>query len=173
MTGPSSIVEAVDADTAVANLQPSGVAQSITLTLLEHWGREGFLRHADSIAEFYKKRRDNFEACASKILGDNSGSQKAVAEWVTPVAGMFLWLKLKLPPSNNNPEGDSYALISEKAKAAGVLAVPGTAFMPGGASSCYVRTSFSLIPESDVEEALKRLRSVVLGAWKKRGLELP
>lgn len=86
---------------------------------------------------------------------------------------MFLWLKLKLPASTNNPEGDSYALISEKAKAAGILAVPGTAFMPGGASSCYVRTSFSLIPEEQVEEALTRLRTVVLDSWKERGLEFP
>lgn len=120
-----------------------------------------------------KRRRDNFEAKAHKHL-------EGVAEWVTPVAGMFLWLKLRLPPSNASDssssapadEGDSFELISTKAKAAGVLAVPGMAFMPSGGKTCYVRTSFSIIPEEEVDEAFRRLRKVVLGAWEEAGRPL-
>ncbi|PWN53397.1 PLP-dependent transferase [Violaceomyces palustris] len=165
-TGPEEILEAIDMHTAMANLQPSGVAQAVAQRLFDHWGVEGFLRHVDQVASFYEKRRDNFEEKARRILGE-------VAEWVTPVAGMFLWLKLKLPPSaEGDDQGDSFALISERAKAAGVLAVPGMAFMPRGDKTCYVRTSFSLIEEENVEEAFQRLRGVILDAWKESGLEL-
>jgi tryptophan aminotransferase len=173
-TGSTTILHYIEAETAVANLQPSGASQVITYKLLQHWGHEGLLRHGDNVASFYLKRRDNFEAKARIVLGsDPSKKQKSVATWVTPVAGMFLWLRLKLPPTDESPEGDSYALIREKALAKGIIAVPGMSFMPDGGTTCYVRTSFSLIPESDVEEGFKRLRSVVEDAWTDRGLELP
>ncbi|SNX83066.1 tryptophan amino transferase (transaminase) [Melanopsichium pennsylvanicum] len=168
-TGPSEILDAVDAITAMSNLQPSGLAGAVAYTLLNHWGIPGFLRHVDNVARYYEKKRNNFEAKARKVLGE-----AGVAKWVTPVAGMFLWLKLNLPPAGPHvPEGDSFALISDKAKAAGVLAVPGVAFIPDGSKTCYVRTSFSIIAEEDVEEAFRRLRDVVLDAWKEAGKEMP
>ncbi len=40
---------------------------------------------------------------------------------MTPVAGMFLWFKLNLPLKEGETEGDSFALISDKAKAKGVF----------------------------------------------------
>ncbi|SPO22000.1 tryptophan amino transferase (transaminase) [Ustilago trichophora] len=164
-TGPNEILDAVDANTAMSNLQPSGLAGAVAYTLLNYWGIPGFLRHVDNVARYYAKRRDNFESKARKVLGE-----AGVAQWVTPVAGMFLWLKLNLPPAGDDvPEGDSFALISDKAKAAGVLAVPGVAFIPDGSKTCYVRTSFSIIAEEDVEEAFRRLRDVVLDAWKETG----
>ncbi|UZJ52692.1 hypothetical protein CBS101457_002012 [Exobasidium rhododendri] len=173
-TGSTTILHYIEAETAVANLQPSGASQVITYKLLQHWGHDGLLRHGDNVASFYLKRRDNFEAKAKMILGsDPSKKQREVATWVRPVAGMFLWLKLKLPPTKESSVGDSNALISEKAKAKGILAVPGMSFLPEKGSSCYVRTSFSLIPEDDVEEGFKRLRSVVEEAWREQGLEMP
>lgn len=188
MTAHPTFVRAVDMATASSNLQVSGVIQAIGLSILQHWGLSGFLEHCDRVATFYKERRDRFEGTAQRVLGTNNGSQPAVAEWVTPTAGMFLWLKLRLPPAEATAgaagtmgesahaadnEGDSFPLISEKAKAAGVLAVPGVAFMPTGARTCFVRTSFSLIPEEDFEEAFRRLRKVVLEAWEERGLQIP
>ena len=168
-TGPNEILDAVDANTAMSNLQPSGLAGAVAYQLLNYWGIPGFLRHVDNVARYYAKRRDNFEAKARKVLGE-----AGVAQWVTPVAGMFLWLKLNLPPAGPDvPEGDSFALISDKAKAAGVLAVPGVAFIPDGSKTCYVRTSFSIIAEDDVEEAFRRLRDVVLEAWKETGKPMP
>jgi len=89
---------------------------------------------------------------------------------------MFLWIKLKLPPSSTSSEGDSFDLISNKAKAAGVLALPGVAFKPpsdGKKTSAYVRTSFSQVPLDQVDTAFKRLRGVVEEAWKEAGLEIP
>lgn len=161
MSGPVSLLDAVDTNTAAANLQPSGVAQSIAYALLKHWGHAGFLRHLDRTATFYKLRRDTFEAQAQAILRPENG--KPVAEWVTPVAGMFLWLRLL-------GVEDSFALISKKAKEAGVLAVPGLAFIADGSRTSYVRTSFSIIDEADVGEALRRLRAVVEASWKEEKL---
>jgi tryptophan aminotransferase len=171
VTGPKLIVDYIDKETSSANLQGSGASQAIVLALLEHWKYEGLLQHCDRVAAFYRKRRDNFEAKARAVLGAQSDGRPAVAEWVTPEAGMFLWLRLNLPPVSapHGQHGDSFSLVSEKAKAKGVLAVPGVAFMPNEECSSYVRTSYSIIPEEDVEEAFKRIRDCVEEAWQEQG----
>lgn len=169
MSAHPTFTSAVDMTTAAANLQTSGVAQAVALSILEHWTLPGFLEHCDRVSQFYKERRDRFESTARRVLGKSP----AVAEWVTPTAGMFLWLKLILPPTPDAPQGDSYQLISKEAKEAGVLAVPGVGFMPDASKSCYVRTSFSLIDEADFEEAFSRLRRVIEDKWKHEGKEIP
>ncbi|CAO1627874.1 unnamed protein product [Parajaminaea phylloscopi] len=169
LTGHPVLVDAVDKSSANLNLQTSGVTQAIALTILEHWQLDGFLEHADRVSAFYKARRDKFEAAVHRILGGNGGEKASVAEWVTPKAGMFLWLKLKLPEDVD----DSFDVISNEAKDAGVLAVPGRAFMPLGDPCVYVRTSFSLLPEADFDEACHRLRRVIEGLWSARGLQVP
>lgn len=57
---------------------------------------------------------------------------------------------------------DSAAVIQTKAFEKGVLALPGTVFLPNGRKTAYVRASFSLVGEDDVEEAVKRLREAVV-----------
>lgn len=43
--------------------------QQVTLSkILEHWGHDGFLRHAEKTSEFYRKRRDSCIAAAEKHL---------------------------------------------------------------------------------------------------------
>jgi tryptophan aminotransferase len=61
-------------------------------------------------------------------------------------------------------EGDSYSAILTTGVERGVLALPGTAFLPNGRKSAYVRASFSLTSDEDVDEALKRLREAILAA---------
>ena len=75
----------------------------------------------------------------------------------------MLRFKLLLPTVDGE-EGDSASIIREKAVQRGVLALPGTVFLPNGRKTAYVRASFSLLPEEDVEEAIKRLRDVILDA---------
>jgi tryptophan aminotransferase len=48
----------------------------------------------------------------------------------------------------------------------GVLALPGTVFLPDGRNTAYVRASFSLIDEEDAEEACRRLAETVREARK-------
>jgi len=61
-------------------------------------------------------------------------------------------------------ETDSYSVVLGKAVSKGVLAVPGTAFMPLGGATPYVRVSFSIIEEDKAEEACRRLREAILEA---------
>jgi tryptophan aminotransferase len=74
---------------------------------------KGFLNHGKHVAEFYAERRVRFEELAHRYLD-------GLATWVSPSAGMFLWMDL-------SPAGvtDSFALIRTEALAKGVLAVPG------------------------------------------------
>jgi len=150
VTGPAPLLDAIDRHTAIANLQSSSFSQAVILTLLRSWGRQGFLSHAHKVAEFYRAKRDVFEAAMRRHLFD-------IAEWNTPEAGMFFWFRLLL-----GEDGDSASVIQTKAFEAGVLALPGTVFLPSGARSAYVRASFSLLEEGQVNEALRRLRVVLL-----------
>lgn len=59
------------------------------------------------------------------------------------------------------PGDDSESLIRTRAFEKGVLALPGTVFLPNGRKSAYVRASFSLNTEEEVEEALKRLGDAI------------
>ncbi|SJX63785.1 related to aromatic amino acid aminotransferase I [Sporisorium reilianum f. sp. reilianum] len=174
VTGPKEILDAIDLDTSSRNLQTSGTSQAIAYALLSRWGVDGFLTHADSVARFYQDRLEHFESSARTILT----ASPSIASWVRPIAGMFLWIKLKLPPSPTSADGDSFELISTKAKAAGVLALPGVAFKPPSTdaerkTSAYVRTSFSQVPLDQVDTAFTRLRGVVEEAWREAGLDIP
>ena len=73
-------------------------------------------------------------------------------------------LLLKEPGAEGAEEEDSEAVIRTKAVEKGVLALPGTVFLPDRGKTPYVRAAFSLLEEPDVEEAMKRLRGVVLEA---------
>ncbi|PWN48502.1 PLP-dependent transferase [Violaceomyces palustris] len=172
-TGPTPLLDAIDLDTSSRNLQPSGTSQALAYALFRHWGISNFLAHADLVAKFYLERLEFFEARAKENLS-------GLAEWVKPTAGMFLWIKLKLPPVEGEEDGDSFKLISEKAKEALVLALPGVAFVPGDGGepggrkkrSAYVRTSFSVVPLDQVDLGFKRLRGVILKAWEDSGKHL-
>lgn len=87
-----------------------------------------------------------------------------LVEWDTPQAGLFFWFKLLLNPEHPEIEGDSDDIIRNKALENGVLALPGTVFLPNGRKTAYVRASFSLLSEEEVNEALKRLKAIILQA---------
>nr|CDI54312.1 tryptophan amino transferase (transaminase) [Melanopsichium pennsylvanicum 4] len=54
VTGPKQVLDAIDLDTSSRNLQTSGTSQALVYALVEKWGYEGFLRHADDVARFYQ-----------------------------------------------------------------------------------------------------------------------
>ncbi|KAL6302433.1 pyridoxal phosphate-dependent transferase [Sparassis latifolia] len=160
LSGPEPLVRAIDKHTATANLQPSSLTQMIALKVLQCWGYDGFKKHIEEVSQFYRKQRDVFEDAMRRHLA-------GLAEWITPEAGMFVWFKLLLGDSNTaskTVEHDSNHIIRTKALERGVLALPGTAFLPNGATTAYVRASFSTLPPDQVDEALRRLREVILDA---------
>lgn len=117
----------------------------IALALLQHWGYEGFLEHTYKASEFYRRKRDVFVAAAERHLTGK-------ATWEVPTAGMFLWLNLLLPLGQ-----DSLEVLNKSAIAAGIVAVPGMAFMPNRSKTCQLRASFSLLTEESADEACRRI----------------
>ncbi|KTF79131.1 hypothetical protein cypCar_00031258 [Cyprinus carpio] len=63
-------------------------SQLMVSQLLHNWGPGGFLKHIDGVIDFYRSQRNTMLCSADKWLKD-------VAEWHPPMAGMFLWIKLK------------------------------------------------------------------------------
>lgn len=170
-TGPAPLLDAMDLhvslypslphcitsptflQTGTANLQVSTLTQVITLAILDAWGYDGFWRHTEAVSAFYRERRDVFEAAMRRHLD-------GLVDWVAPESGMFFWFRLKL----SGDAQDSEEIIRNKAFKNGVLALPGTSFMPDGKRTAYVRASFSLLEPDTVDEALKRLREVLVEA---------
>lgn len=184
--GPKALIDAMEVVTAAGTMQAAGPSMAIAYALLKHWGINGFLANADRVAGFYRDRRDQFEHLVRTVLGSAplsdapSGApgsgvahiteavhRPAVAEWVTPEAGMFLWLKLHLPTPS------SADLLHNKAIARGVVAVPGMHFYPeAGTDTPYCRLSYSVVPLEQMHEGLSRLRICIEEAWAEAGQPL-
>ncbi|KAI0695366.1 PLP-dependent transferase [Cytidiella melzeri] len=155
MSGPEPLMQAIDMHTGTSLLQTSSLTQSITFSILNAWGYDGFKTHTHAVSQFYREKRDVFETAMRKHLA-------GLAEWTSPEAGMFFWFKLLI--GTDSDEGDSQSIIRDKAVERGVLALPGTAFLPDGRTTAYVRASFSLLAPEEVDEAMKRLKEVILDA---------
>jgi len=161
-SGPEPLITAIDQHTAIANLHASGIAQVVTLKLLTSWGYDGFFAHTRTVSQFYREKRDVFERAMHKHF-DRDG----LAEWTSPEAGMFVWFKLLLKSPNSlagGDDGDSETIIRTNALEKGVLALPGKVFLSNGRKTAYVRASFSLLSDEDVDEALRRLSEVIAEA---------
>ncbi|KLO07959.1 PLP-dependent transferase [Schizopora paradoxa] len=158
-SGPAPILDVIDIHTSNSNLQVSTLTQAITLSLLQSWGYDNFKLHTEQVADFYRQKRDVFERAMKHHL-------TGLVEWETPEAGMFFWFKLVLndPSKPGEREECSETVIRTKALEKGVLALPGTSFLPNGGKTAYVRASFSLIENENVDEALRRLKDTLLEA---------
>ncbi|EPQ56597.1 PLP-dependent transferase [Gloeophyllum trabeum ATCC 11539] len=160
ISAPEPFVTVIDSHTATSNLHPSSLTQMVAYTLLSSWGYDTLMLHSAHVSGFYKAKRDVFERAMRKHLD-------GLAEWTPPEAGMFYWFKLLLHAPGvpeTSLEEDSEAVIRTKAVEKGVLALPGTVFLPSGRKTAYVRAAFSLLSDEAINEALKRLREVVLDA---------
>ena len=75
------------------------------------------------------------------------------ARWTTPRGGFFSWLTL--------PVGVDSTDLAARAAAQGVGVVPGTLFFADGRGSDSVRLSFSMVDESQIDEGVERLASLM------------
>eukprot|EP01120_Amphizonella_sp_Union-15-10_P009363 TRINITY_DN3526_c0_g1_i1.p1 TRINITY_DN3526_c0_g1~~TRINITY_DN3526_c0_g1_i1.p1 ORF type:complete len:417 (+),score=61.33 TRINITY_DN3526_c0_g1_i1:54-1304(+) len=147
VTGPTELIELIQLHNQSSSIHSSGLSQGIAAQIFEHWGEEGFNAQVQKVQEFYTKRRDIFLHFCDKYL-------KGLAEWNTPSAGMFIWFKL-------NGVEDSLSLVKEKAVNSKVLLLPGQSFTPDDQKSPYVRASYSTASPEEMEEAVKRLASLL------------
>ncbi|KAH6913463.1 PLP-dependent transferase [Coprinopsis sp. MPI-PUGE-AT-0042] len=140
-SGPEKLLNAID---LYLTSLDSNCPLAVIFTLLNAWGQDGFKAHTERVAD--------------SIL-----PTEARPEWDTPEAGMFFWFKLILKEGSDE-EGDSDSVIRNTAFNHGVLALPGTVFLPNGRKTAYVRAAFSLATEDEVDLAVQRLRQAILDA---------
>ncbi|KAM4810502.1 kynurenine/alpha-aminoadipate aminotransferase, mitochondrial [Rhinophrynus dorsalis] len=149
LTGPKPLIDRIILHMQASTLHTSTFTQIMVLQLLNKWGVEGFLKHTDSVIEFYRTQRNVMLASADKWL-------TGLAEWHSPSAGMFLWMNIK-------GVSDTHQMIMQKAISNEVLLVPGSAFNINSSDpSSYVRAAFSLSSPEQMDQGLKRLASLIL-----------
>jgi kynurenine/2-aminoadipate aminotransferase len=141
------LIERIVLHVQATSLHTSGLSQMLVQKVLQNMGVDGFFEHVKKVASFYKDRCEFFIKCLEKHLTGK-------AEWNKPDSGMFVWIKLL-------GIDDSFDLISKKAKDAKVLLVPGQEFYGVDQKSNYVRASFSIPTQEEMEEGIKRLASLL------------
>lgn len=148
-------MERINLHTQASNLHTSGVSQAAVEALLAHWGAgdsvEGGIgameAHVKEVAAFYEAQCDAFMAAVERHLPGR-------VEVARPTAGMFAWMKLA-------GVEDTDELIKTRAVEAKVLMVPGSAFLPNGGASPFVRAAFSTVTVEQMDEALSRVASLL------------
>jgi DNA-binding transcriptional MocR family regulator len=114
---------------------------------LQWIGTQRYSEHLLTLRDFYRQRRDAFEASLQTHFAD-------IAEWNSPQGGLFFWLTLKDPL-------DTRTLLKE-ALARDVAFMPGEPFFADpDANLGYLRLNFSHIDPERLDEGLKRLAAVV------------
>lgn len=148
VTGPKAVLDRIALHMQASVMHTSGLAQTCLYTVLQSMGHAGFRSHAINVANFYRQQCNACIAAAERHL-------RGLAEWYVPSGGMFLWMRLL------NIK-DSFQLITEKARAAEVLFVPGRAFMVDDtAPTPYIRASYSLVSPDEMDTAFKRLATLL------------
>lgn len=117
---------------------------------LQWIGSARYNDHLGVLRQFYRERRDAFEAALQTHFAD-------LANWNTPQGGLFFWLTLKQPL-------DTRTLL-DAALAQDVAFMPGEPFFADPqANPGHLRLNFSHIDPARLDEGLKRLAAVVRGA---------
>ncbi|XP_073433421.1 kynurenine/alpha-aminoadipate aminotransferase, mitochondrial isoform X1 [Dendrobates tinctorius] len=149
LTGPKPLIDQIVLHMQASTLHTSAFTQIMVVQLLQKWGVDGFLEHIESVIQFYRSQRDAMLVSADKWL-------TGLAEWHSPTAGMFLWIKILGVP-------DTHQMIMLKAIGKEVLLVPGSAFnIDSSEPSSYVRASFSLSAPEKIDQGLERLASLII-----------
>jgi len=148
ITGPKQLVEQLQIDQQATSLHTSGLSQMVLFSIVNKWGKDGWDKQIKAVEKTYTERRDALISYAEKYL-------KGLAEWHIPAAGMFVWFKLLGIEDSND-------LIKNKAVHEKVLLVPGKSFMPNDEPSPYVRAAYSTATFEQMEEAIKRLASLLI-----------
>jgi len=148
ITGPKEIIAKVELAAQSSTMHAPALIQVICSQLLSEWGDQGFQDHILDVRQFYKSQRDKMVSAAEVHL-------TGLAEWHSPKAGLFLWMKL-------NGIKDTSALIEQKARAANVLLCPGNYFaVNDGLPNPYCRAAFSLATEQKMDAAFSRLAQLI------------
>jgi 2-aminoadipate transaminase len=115
--------------------------------LFEESARRGW------IDEQLRLSRALYQRKGERMLAALERSMPTGTQWTRPRGGFFSWLTL--------PGGADSTELARKAAERGVGIVPGTLFFPDGRGDDTVRLSFSLVDESQIDEGIERLGSLL------------
>ncbi|AHF66845.1 MULTISPECIES: aminotransferase-like domain-containing protein [Pseudomonas] len=114
---------------------------------LQWIGTEHYREHLAELREFYRQRRNAFEAALQEHFAD-------LADWNSPQGGLFFWLTLK-------QKLDTRTLL-DAALSQDVTFMPGEPFFADpDVNHGYLRLNFSHIDPARLDEGLKRLAAVI------------
>ncbi len=94
----------------------------------------------------YQSKCDRMLAALERTMPDG-------VRWTRPRGGFFTWLTL--PPGSNSTE------LARRAVEVGVGIVPGPLFFTDGSGTDAARLSFSLVDETQIDEGIERLASLM------------
>ncbi|ODN02595.1 Kynurenine/alpha-aminoadipate aminotransferase, mitochondrial [Orchesella cincta] len=147
-TGPKNLIRSLEMYLQASILHAASLSQVVVNGTLRNWGNDGFRQHMETVKAFYRKRRDLMLEAAEKHL-------TGLAEWSTPNAGMFLWLKIR-------GVDDTFDMVMERGIQRKIMALPGREFMADKSKPCpYIRVSYSVIPEDQIEQGISRLAELI------------
>jgi 2-aminoadipate transaminase len=115
--------------------------------LFEEYVRRGW------IEEQLQESRALYARKCERLLAALERDMPAGTRWTHPRGGFFSWLTL---PGSVDATG-----LAARAAEAGVGIVPGTLFFADGRGNDSVRLSFSMVDESQIDEGVERLASLV------------
>ncbi|SDU99818.1 aminotransferase-like domain-containing protein [Pseudomonas mucidolens] len=110
-------------------------------------GSEKYQQHLATLRNFYRERRDGFQAALERHFSE-------LADWQMPEGGLFFWLTLKQPL-------DTRTLLA-RALEQDVAFMPGEPFFSEpDRHHGHLRLNFSHIDPARLDEGLKRLAAVI------------
>jgi 2-aminoadipate transaminase len=115
--------------------------------LFEEYVRRGWIEEqlAQSRA-LYRRKSERMLAALERHMPPGT-------TWTRPQGGFFSWLTL--------PDGVDSADLARRAVESGVGIVPGGLFFADGSGADKVRLSFSMVDESQIDEGIERLASLI------------
>jgi DNA-binding transcriptional MocR family regulator len=129
----------------LANDTYIGPVQFAQAAVAEYCRAGRFEANLPGIRAALRERRDAMLAAIERHLGDR-------AEYVRPLGGYFVWLRL--------PGVDTDALAT-RADEAGVPLVKGTSCFVDGSGRDAVRLAYSAVPAEDMDPGIERLASLL------------
>ncbi|KAJ1568558.1 hypothetical protein HK405_000598 [Cladochytrium tenue] len=126
MAANKALLKYLTFTTEVTVQSASGFSQGYLSGILNQWGRDGLDVYAVGLQKQYTHRRDVMIEALLKAMGPIPAGAAPPAEFVTPCAGMFVWLKVNLPAG---APASTMTAIHQRLVDRGVLVIPGELFV--------------------------------------------
>ncbi|MEY4749440.1 MAG: hypothetical protein RIQ60_1654 [Pseudomonadota bacterium] len=161
LVAPPALFERLLQAKQASDLHSSSLAQHLVLALLQ---KDVLTHQLPALRARYRVSRDAMQAALQRELGGLGDSPEG-CRWATPQGGMFFWLTL--------PAGLDAQRLLEQALAASIAFVPGAEFFvtgtAGPAERRTVRLSFVTLSPAQIDEAVRRLGTVLRAALAAQG----